>query len=140
MQLPDPVSRSCIRHRPHARGLLADNLPGYILEIRLIRHRAMWRELIDEGRELLSHMAGDIVRAQTRPSRSVRGCLIGLLAGVVDGCGVQLHPALFISAVSKSVSRVLASWLLAGTGTRLLLHPGEGLTLVSGNILLVSCF
>ena len=30
----------------------------------------------------------------------------GLLAGVADGCGVQLHPALSISVVSKSVSRV----------------------------------
>ena len=30
---------------------------------------------------------------------------------VADGCGIQLHPALSISVVSKSVSKGLASWL-----------------------------
>jgi hypothetical protein len=61
--------------------------------------------------------------ARFRPSRSFRGCLTGLLAGVADGCGVQLHPALSISVVSKSVSKVPSLVaLLAGTGTRLLLH------------------
>src|SRR4029077_5464247 len=49
--------------------LLADNLPGGILETLLGRHRAMRREFVDEGRKLLSQMAGDVVRAQAhRPS------------------------------------------------------------------------
>ena len=63
----------------------------------------------------------------------------GLLAGVADGCGVQLHPALSISAVANPLAGSLTSCLLAGTGIRLLFHA-DRFTLVSGNILLVSCF
>ena len=67
------------------------------------------------------------------------GIYAGLLAGVADGCGVQLHPALSISAVANPLAGSLTSCLLAGTGIRLLFHA-DRFTLVSGNILLVSCF
>lgn len=48
------------------------------------------------------------------------------LAGVADGYGVQLHPALSISVVSKSVSKIPSLVaLLAGTAPAYSSIPGR---------------
>jgi len=76
---------------------------------RLAGHKSLFRRLLERLRPHEQQPVSDSGPrpsdvARFRPSRSVRSCQIGLLAGTVGGCLIQLHPGLSRSGGSKSGS------------------------------------